>query len=134
MKQIVIVLILAAVTLTACGSDGIYDQAYTASGDGTNELELNKTEQFPRNEDLNVVVKLNSHDSDVEVVATFFDPEGQQVGDSLSVTADQNVGTVVLGLDWEGKGDEEFWEDGRWTVNIEVDGEEVDSLDFRVGS
>lgn len=133
MKQIVIVLILVAVALTACAGDGIYDQAYTASGDGTNELELNKTEQFPRNEDLNVVVKLNSHDSDVEVVATFFDPDGDQVGDPLTVTADQNVGTVVLGLDWEGKGDEEFWEDGRWSVSIEVDGEEVDTLEFRVG-
>jgi hypothetical protein len=133
MKQIVIVLILVAVALTACTSDGVYDQAYTASGDGTNELELNRTEQFPRNEDLNVVVKLNSHDSDVEVVATFFDPDGDQVGDPLSVTADQNVGTVVLGLDWEGKGDEEFWEDGRWRVQIDVDGEEVDTLEFRVG-
>lgn len=133
MKRMIFVVILLALALSACSGGEVYKNAYTASGDGTNEIDLSKTKQFQKNADLNVVVKLNSHDSDVEVEATFIDPAGQQVGDTLKVTAAENVGTVVLGLDWEANPNQELWNDGAWRVEIRIDGKEVETLDFAVG-
>lgn len=134
MKRLIFVLALFTLALSACSGGGVYDQSYMASGDGTHMVDLNQTSQFPRNEDLNAVIKLNSHDSSVEVKATFFDPDSNQVGDPLVATADEDTGTVVLGLDWEAKEDGEFWDEGVWKAVIEVDGEEVDTLEFTVGS
>lgn len=136
-RMLVIVGLLLMMVLTACGGDGVYDRAYTASGDGTNELELNRTRNFRQNDDFNVVIKLNSHDSDVEVTATFFRPDGTQEGNALTSIAAENVGTVVIGLDWDTRpvddeGEIPLWTEGTWEVVIEVDGEEVERLSFTV--
>lgn len=134
MKRMLIIVGLLLMILTACGgSEGVYDRAYVASGEGTNELELNRTRNFRQNDDLNVVVKLGNHDSDVEVTATFFRPDGTQEGDALKVIASDNVGTVVLGLDWDlrpanEEGEIPLWAEGTWEIVIEVDGEEVEKL------
>lgn len=134
MKRLILLLALVALGLTACSGGGAYDRAYTASGDGRNELELSRTRQFRSNDDLNVVVKLNTHDSDVEVKVIFINSNSQQEGDPLVVVAGPNTGTVVLGLDWESKPDGELWRSGSWEAVIEVDGEEVERLSFEVGS
>lgn len=138
MKRMLVIVGLLLMVLTACGGgDGVYASAYTASGDGTNELELNRTKNLRQNDDFNVVIKLNSHDSDVEVTATFFRPDGTQEGDALTAIAGENVGTVVIGLDWDTRpvddeGEIPLWTEGTWEVVIEVDGEEVDRLSFTV--
>lgn len=138
MKRMLVIVGLLLMVLTACGgSEGVYDRAYVASGDGTNELELNRTKNLRQNDDFNVVVKLNSHDSDVEVTATFFRPDGTQEGDALTAVAGENVGTVVIGLDWDTRpvddeGEIPLWTEGTWEVVIEVDGEEVERLNFTV--
>jgi hypothetical protein len=140
MKRLIFVMTLLLLVLTACGGGGAYERAYVASGDGTNELELSQTEQFRSADDMNVVVKLNSHDSNVEVQAVFYNPDELPVGDPLTVTAGENVSTVVLGLDWETttlrdeNNQPAIWQPGSWSVEIFVDGEKVDTLDFRVGS
>ena len=138
MKRLIVIVGLLLMVLTACGgSDGVYDRAYVASGDGTNELELNRTKNLRQNDDFNVVIKLNSHDSDVEVTATFFRPDGTQEGNALTAVASENVGTVVIGIDWDARpvddeGEIPLWTEGTWEVVIEVDGEEVERLSFTV--
>ncbi len=138
MKRMLVIVGLLLMVLTACGgSEGVYNRAYVASGDGTNELELNRTKNLRQNDDFNVVIKLNAHDSDVEVTATFFRPDGTQEGDALTAVAGENVGTVVIGLDWDTRpvddeGEIPLWTEGTWEVVIEVDGEEVERLNFTV--
>lgn len=133
MKKWIVVIVLLTLALAACSSEGVYARAYTASGDGTREIDLSRTNSFQRNADLNVVVELNSHDSDVEVEVTFYNPDGNQVGDPLVATAASGVGTVVLGLDWEARPGGDLWPDGAWKAVVRIDGEEVETLDFSVG-
>lgn len=127
---------ILVVLLSACGS-GTYDVGYTARGDSTNILGLTESTQFRDNEDLNVVVRLTDHDG-VTVAARFIDPSGNQVGDVLETEVASDVGSVVLGLDFEqmnensGEEDEIRWQAGRWTVEISVDGESVDTLEFDI--
>ena len=141
MKQIVFLLGLLVMGLTACSGD-VYDVAYTARGDGTNFQALTQTELFQRTDDLNVVVKLGSHKDRVEVAATFFRPCDTQSedcettvvqeGETLRTTVGANVGTVVLGLDFESQPEVNEWISGTWRVEVEVDNEKVDELVFRI--
>jgi hypothetical protein len=117
--------------LTACSGE-VFDRAYTASGDGQNEYELTKDEQFNPTDDFNVVVKLNKHDEMVEVVARFIDPN-QEILQEPSASAPSEVGTVVLGVDYEARTDlPNQWVVGRYKVEVLIDGEIVETLFFRV--
>lgn len=141
MKQIVFLLGLLVMGLTACSGD-VYDVAYTARGDSTNFQALTQTELFQRTDDLNVVVKLGSHSDRVEVAATFYRPcddfaedcetNEVQEGETLRTTVGENVGSVVLGLDHESRPNEQEWITGTWRVEIEIDNEMVETLTFRV--
>lgn len=127
---------IVVLALSGCAG-GAYDLAFPARGDSTNLLALTQTEQFRKTEDLNVVVKLNSHDG-VTVSAQFIDPDGEQVGETLETEVDSETGTVVLGLDYDQVNadrsvDDPFeWQTGTWTVKVSVDGEEVDEITFRI--
>ena len=141
MKRLVFLFGLLVLGLTACGGD-VYDVAYTARGDSTNFLALTQTELFQRTDDLNVVVKLGSHKDRVEVAATFFRPcdtqsedcvsTEVQEGETLRTTVGANVGTVLLGLDYEAQPEVDEWITGTWRIEIEVDSEMVDELTFRI--
>ncbi|PJF42149.1 MAG: hypothetical protein CUN55_10440 [Phototrophicales bacterium] len=131
-----IIAVLLIFTLSACSGD-VYNLAYTARGESTNILGLTQTEFFRNNEDLNVVVKLNEHDG-VTVGARFIDPKGEQVGNIVETKVSSDVGSVVLGLDYEqlnagvAEDDIAFWRSGAWKVEILIDGEVVDTLEFDV--
>lgn len=127
------VFILILCLLSAC-SGGVYDRAYTASGDGNQESELREDEQFTTTDDLNVVIKLGNHEENVKVVARFIDPNGDLLQE-VSAEAEGDVGTVVLGVDyeaWEASQAGNQWIVGRYGVEIIVDGEKVDTVYFRV--
>jgi hypothetical protein len=127
-------LVVLTLTLSACGGE-VYSRSYTASGDGTNPNSLVENNgQFLVTDDLNVVVKLNTHSDDVEVEARFFGPENVPVGDPLKTTASKDVGTVLLGLDFETRPDTTTdWPRGAYKVEVYVDGERVETINFEVG-
>lgn len=117
--------------LAGC-SGGVFDRAYTASGDGQQEQELTPDDLFTPTDDLNVVVKLNKRDQTVEVLARFLDPN-KDVLQEIKTDAPSEVGTVVLGIDYESRGDlPNEWLVGPYEVKILIDGEEVETLFFKV--
>ncbi len=104
--------------LTAC-SGALVREVYTAAGDGTTPDELVRTTTFRGDDDLNVVVRLNAHNRELIVSATFTGPGGEvYVTDPLE--AGETVTDVVLGLDWEAQG-AVFWAEGEWQVEVYVD-------------
>ncbi len=110
--------IVLTALLTAC-SGALVREVYTAAGDGTTPDELVKTTTFRSDDDLNVVVRLNAHNRELIVSATFTGPGGEvYVTDPLE--AGTTVTQVVLGLDWEAQG-AVFWAEGEWQVDIYVD-------------
>lgn len=133
MKQvsIAILALVLVLILSACGG-GVYQVSYTARGDGTEILSLTQTDQFQATDDLNVVVKFKSHNDPVEVSVKFLNPEGNQEGETLRATADREVGSVVLGLDWDARPEAEEWATGTWYAEVSVDGEQEARLRFRV--
>jgi|GEM_PF-6110940 len=127
----IFMMITFGVLLAACSGEA-YDRAYTASGDGMREVELTADEQFTPTEDLNLVVKLNRRDGEVDVRARFIDPNGDLL-EEVSAEADEDVGTVVLGLDFQSRNDQvNQWLSGRYTIELFLDDEQVDTLFFRV--
>lgn len=121
------------VFLSACSGGGAYSLAYPASGNSGNLLGVTQSQSFRNSEDINIVVKLNNHDG-VTVEVQFLDPDKTQVGETLSVEADSDTGSVLLGLDYEQyAGDLDLeWPTGTWTAVISIDGEEVDRITFTV--
>ncbi len=119
-----------ALLLAACGTGETVKSAYTAAGDGTRPGDLTRTGTFRHDDDLNVVIRLNTHSRELEVSAVFNAP-----GDSTYATdplaADSDVGEVVLGLDWEAQNGEP-WAAGEWTVEVVVDGDVEETLTFTV--
>ncbi|MCQ3930489.1 MAG: hypothetical protein DPW16_08500 [Chloroflexi bacterium] len=136
MKRAVMMIVplLVILSLSACSGD-VYSLAYTASGDGTNPNALvENSGQFLVTDDLNIVVRLNKHNDDVEVEARFYLPEDVPLGDPLKMTASKDVGTVVLGLDYETRPDQTTdWPRGTYKVDIFVDGEKSETISFKVG-
>lgn len=118
-----------ALLLAACSSVP-YDSAYLAAGDGTQPDELSRTTVFQPDDDLNVVVELNSHNREIPVQAIFTTPSGAEYTTD-PFEADETAGQVVLGLDWEGMGGE-LWPEGEWTVAVLVDEKQKETLRFRV--
>lgn len=131
---LMIIPLLMVLSLSACSSE-IYNLSYTASGDSTNPNALvDNSGQFLVTDDLNVVIRLNQHNDDVEVEARFFAPGDDPLGDPLKTTASKDVGTVVLGLDFETRPDQTTdWPRGDYKVEIFVDGEKVETISFEVG-
>jgi hypothetical protein len=123
--------LLLPLVLSSCGG-GAYELAYTARGDSTNILGLTLTNQFQATDDLNIVVKLKSHDEPVEVAVAFFNPTGAQEGETIKTTVDKEVGSIVLGLDWESRPGGQPWETGSWRAEVRVNGEKTEELIFRV--
>ncbi len=125
-------LLLAAVLITllaACSSELVKD-VYTAAGDGTQPADLTKTTTFRGDDDLNVVVRLNAHNRELEVSATFTGPAGD-VYATDPLEADEAVGEVLLGLDWEAQG-AVLWTPGEWRVDVYVDNKLEKTVHFTV--
>ncbi len=126
---LVLVSLLAALWLSACSSAPV-SSAYTAAGDGTKPDELAKTTTFATDDDLNIVVKLGTHNRDLPVSAIFTGPTGEAYSTD-TIDADETVGEVLLGLDWEAQGSVP-WPAGKWTVEIYVDDTREKTLSFTV--
>ena len=123
--------LVVIVVVAACG--GIAPplrSAYTAAGDGTRPQDLARTDVFSADDDLNVVVELNAHSRTLEVSAIFIAPTGEQYRTD-ALKADDTVGEVVLGLDWEAQGTI-TWPSGEWQVDIYIDDTLEKSLHFTV--
>lgn len=131
MKKTLFWLALVVMALAACSS-GSLKEAYTASGDGSAPDDLKKTSSFAHDDDLNVVVTLNSHSRSLPVNAVFYGPDGSSYA-TEPVEADSTVGEVVLGLDWETKGSTS-WASGEWKVEIVIDNKTADTLAFDVAA
>jgi hypothetical protein len=123
--------LVLAMLLTGCGSAPVKD-VYTAVGDGTKPAELQKTGTFADNDDLNVVVKLNTHNRTLNVSAIFTSPLGD-VFNTDTLEADETVGDVLLGLDWESR-NSVLWDAGKWTVDVYVDDAREKQLHFTVNT
>ncbi|NJL95267.1 MAG: hypothetical protein HC915_16880 [Anaerolineae bacterium] len=117
--------------LSACGGPA-FDRAYVAAGQGQAESDLRPSSQFSTTDDLNVVIKLNRHGGNLPVAARFLDPNGEEV-QTVRAEVPEGVETVVLGIDADLRPDPaEQWVRGRYTVEVEVNGEVVERLFFRV--
>jgi hypothetical protein len=128
MKRI-LPLLLAVLLLTACSSKPV-KAVYTASGDGTRPEDLNKTTVFKTDDDLNVVITLNSHNRTLPVKAVFIAPDGTQYPtDDLNM--DETSGVAVLGLDWQMQNNTP-WTVGDWKAQIYVDNTLEDTVKFTV--
>ena len=128
MKRILPVL-LAVLLLTACSAKPL-KAVYTASGDGTRPEDLEKTTVFKPDDDLNVVITLNSHNRTLPVKAVFIAPDGVQYAtDDLNM--DETAGVAVLGLDWESENNT-LWTVGDWKADIYVDNTLEDTVKFTV--
>lgn len=129
MKRMSLVLVVLALLLTACSSGTVRD-AYTASGDANTPDDLSRTDTFRADDDLNVVVTLNAHTRSLPVYAVFTAPSGSVYGTD-TLEADETVGEILLGLDWELSGGLS-WPAGEWTVDIVVDDNVEETLTFTV--
>ena len=128
MKRI-LPLLLAVLLLTACSAKPL-KAVYTASGDGTRPEDLDKTTVFTPDDDLNVVITLNSHNRTLPVKAVFIAPDGTQYPtDELNM--DETSGVAVLGLDWEMQNNTP-WTVGDWEAQIYVDNALEDTVKFTV--
>jgi hypothetical protein len=121
--------LIVPLLLTACSSKPL-KAAYTASGDGTRPEDLEKTTVFKPDDDLNVVITLNSHNRTLPVKAVFTSPDGIQY-ETDELNMDETAGVAVLGLDWEMQ-DNTLWTVGEWTVDVYVDNKRADTLKFTV--
>ena len=119
-----------ALLLTACGSGELLNDAYTAAGDGTRLQDVTKTTTFRHDDDLNVVIVLNAHSRELEVGAVFNAPDGAVYGTD-TLEADETVGEVLLGLDWESQNGA-AWAAGEWTVDVQIDENTEKTLRFTV--
>ena len=124
-----VLLLLLALFLSACGVAAPVRSVYTASGDGTKPDDLTRTTTFNADDDLNVVVTLNAHSRELAVHAVFTDPAGT-VYETDVIEADETVANVVLGLDWEARLAEP-WPTGEWAVEIFVGGDREKSTKFK---
>ena len=115
--------------LTACNAKPV-KAVYTASGDGTRPEDLDKTTVFKPDDDLNVVITLNSHNRELPVKAVFIAPDGSQF-ETDELRMDETAGVAVLGLDWEMR-ENALWTEGDWKVDVYVDNTREDTVKFTV--
>lgn len=131
MKRLAIVAaaLVLILVLSACSGD-LVNSVYTAAGDGSSPNDLRKTDTFRADEDLNVVVTLNSHTRSLPVYAIFNAPDGAAYSTD-ALEADATVGKVLLGLDWEAQSSTS-WPTGEWSVDIYIDNNREKSVPFTV--
>lgn len=115
--------------LAACSSTPV-KSAYTAAGDGTRPADLTRTTTFTTDDDLNVVVELNTHSRDLPFYALFKGPNEELYRTDV-LEADASVPEVMLGVDWEATGATP-WSAGEWQVEIYVDDDLKKTLNFTV--
>jgi len=132
MKQISLLLLVVALILTACSSGPISD-AYTAAGDDNHPDKTQKTRSFKGDDDLNVVVVLNTHTRTLPIYAVFTGPTGNTYSTD-PVEADKTTGKVLLGLDWETQGGGGSWPAGEWTAEVYVEQTKEATLEFEVAA
>lgn len=130
LQLVVLLAIGLTLLLTACGTDNMVSDAYTAAGDGTRPQDVTKTAVLSYDDDLNIVIVLNSHRRELEVSAIFTAPDGSTYGTD-TIEADKNVSKVLLGLDWEAQNGV-YWVDGEWKVDVMVDDDVEKTLTFTV--
>jgi hypothetical protein len=121
--------LIVPLLLTACSTKPV-KAVYTASGDGTRPEDLDKTTVFKPDDDLNVVITLNSHNRTLPVKAVFTSPDGFQY-ETDEINMDETAGVAVLGLDWEMQ-DNTLWTQGDWKVDVYVDNKLEDTVNFTV--
>jgi hypothetical protein len=121
--------LIVPLLLTACSAKPV-KAVYTASGDGTRPEDLDKTTVFKPDDDLNVVITLNSHNRALPVKAVFTSPDGFQY-ETDEINMDETAGVAVLGLDWEMQ-DNTLWTQGDWKVDVYVDNKLEDTVKFTV--
>jgi len=126
---LLIALLAVPLLMTACSSEPVRE-VYTAAGDGSRPEDLDKTTVFTPDEDLNIVVTLNSHNRELPVYAVFTAPDGNTYPtDPLEL--DETAGEAVLGLDWEANNNVP-WTEGEWKVEIYVEDERKETITFTV--
>lgn len=128
MKRVCLLAILA-LALTACSS-GLVRDAYPAAGDGTSPADLEKTTTFRADDDLNIVVTLGAHSRTLSVYTIFISPQGTAI-QTDPLEADETVGKIVQGLDWESQGSQ-LWPAGEWKADVYVDDARQKSVTFTV--
>lgn len=121
-----------ALLLTACGTDELVKEAYTAAGDSTRPEDLTKSATLRADDDLNVVIVLNAHRRELAVSAVFTAPDGSTYPTD-TLAAEAKVGEVLLGLDWEAQNSVP-WPDGEWRVEVLIDDEVEHTLTFTVAA
>ncbi|MCD4687624.1 MAG: hypothetical protein K8S97_16980 [Anaerolineae bacterium] len=129
-RTMVLATLVLTLLLAACGTDELVQTAYTAAGDGSTPDSVTKTAAFHPQDDLNVVVELNTHRRELEIYAVFNAPNGGQYATN-TLKADETVPFVLLGLDWETSGGED-WVLGEWSVDVFIDEERVITKTFDV--
>lgn len=132
LRATLITAIALALLLTACGTDELVKEAYTAAGDSTRPEDLTKSATLRADDDLNVVIVLNAHRRELEVSAVFTAPDGSTYPTDL-LAAEAKVGEVLLGLDWEAQNGV-YWPDGEWRVEVLIDEEVEHTLTFNVAA
>ncbi|MBN2305291.1 MAG: hypothetical protein JXQ72_12470, partial [Anaerolineae bacterium] len=85
---------------------------------------------FRADDDLNVVVTLGAHNRELPIYAVFTAPSGIAYATDV-LDADETVGTVLLGLDWEAQG-ANFWPVGDWQVDVYIDDARESRVSFTV--
>lgn len=129
-RTMVLATLLLTLLLAACGTDEMVKHAYTAAGDGSTPDSVTKTTTFHPQDDLNIVVELNTHRRELELYAIFTAPDGGQMATN-TLKADETVAEVLLGLDWETSGGVD-WVLGEWSVDVYVDDERATTKTFEV--
>jgi hypothetical protein len=133
-RWLIVVALGLTLLLAACGgSANLIDEAYVAAGDGTRPADLTRTDTLRADDDLNVVVVLNAHSRELDVGAVFTGPEGDTY-DTDTLEADETVGQVVLGLDWEASRNGTGWPTGEWSVDVMINDEVEQTLTFSVAA
>jgi len=122
--------LIVVIVVAACGVTDPLRSAYTAAGDGTRPQDLTRADVFQADDDLNVVVELNSHSRTLDISAIFIAPTGEQYATD-TLEAGDTVGEVVLGLDWEAQGTV-GWPPGEWQVDVYIDDTLEKTLHFTV--
>lgn len=133
-RALIVIALGMTLVLSACGGTAeLIDEAYTAAGDGTRPADLTRTQTLRPDDDLNVVVVLNAHSRELEVGATFTGPDGSEY-DTDTLEADETVGQVILGLDWEASRNGESWPTGEWSVDVVINEDVEQTITFTVAA
>jgi hypothetical protein len=135
MKRIVFLLLAlvpVVVLLSGCSTGPVRRVYATLDDVNFPQDSFEKTTKFAANDDLSIVVELNTHQSPLRVRAIFQASQTGQVFYTDEITADENVGEVYFSLFVGYLGSGRTWPDGKWTVEVYVDDKKEETLTFTV--